>query len=230
VSSFVVPRGRSTVSDSIVSIVSVAYVAGTRFTSWTTFALSSDGLVVFVRPRVSFPSVVAVVAGAANEGGARLRRVPIACPVRLGNAHGATVVIIGLFEPGVPIFPRGASALRSAEARPATPPGRPSGAAGAAAVLSRSPTASSPSPGAVGSDISALLSMWRRALKPRRVRRTNNVELGENQRRTTKTPRVVNREKRGERAAAALLRFFPSEANLVSRRRPPTVRRALLAS
>jgi hypothetical protein len=103
---------------------------------------------------VSFPSVVAVVAGAANEGGARLRRVPIACPVRLGNAHGATVVIIGLFEPGVPIFPRGASALRSAEARP-TPPGRPSGAAGAAAVLSRSPAASSPSPGAVGSDISA---------------------------------------------------------------------------
>jgi hypothetical protein len=37
------------------------------------------------------------------------------------------VVIIGLFEPGVPIFPRGASALRSAEARPGPAPRRPAG-------------------------------------------------------------------------------------------------------
>ena len=128
-----------------------------RFGS-VSFCFSSHGasphITVSTRVSASFGAVERV--GIANEDtrGARPRRGPVAVPVRLGNAHGATVVIIGLFEPGVPIFPRGASAPFSAEARP-TPPGRPSGAADAAAVLDRSPTASSPSPCAVGSDISA---------------------------------------------------------------------------
>jgi hypothetical protein len=135
----------------------VAVVEGLGSVSFCFSSFSSAGASpheVSTRVSASFGAVERV--GIANEDtrGARPRRGPVAVPVRLGNAHGATVVIIGLFEPGVPIFPRGASAPRSAEARP-TPPGRPAGAADAAAVLDRSPTASSPSPGAVGSDISA---------------------------------------------------------------------------